>query len=206
DQGGSLITAALLASDVTFTISQRGDHWVSNSLAVLAAVEAVHGDAGIAGLALADLGGLKGRGERHHVAIEGGEALVIDESYNANPASMAATIKSLGAERGVERRIAVLGAMRELGPKSDELHAGLAPMLIDAHIDELVLVGAETKPLENAVRDGMNVTRADDAEQAAQAVLEMLRPGDAILVKASNSVGLARVVERLTEGLAECST
>ncbi len=205
DQGGSLITAALLDSDVTFTISQRGDHWVSNSLAVLAAVEAVHGDAGVAGLALADLGGLKGRGERHHVAIEGGEALVIDESYNANPASMAATIKSLGAERGVERRIAVLGAMRELGPKSDELHAGLAPMLIDAHIDELVLVGAETRPLENAVRDGMNVTRADDAEQAAQAVLGMLRPGDAILVKASNSVGLSRVVERLTKGLAECS-
>jgi UDP-N-acetylmuramoyl-tripeptide--D-alanyl-D-alanine ligase len=95
--------------------------------------------------------------------------------------------------------------MRELGPKSDELHAGLAPMLIDAHIDELVLVGAETRPLENAVRDGMNVTRADDAEQAAQAVLGMLRPGDAILVKASNSVGLSRVVERLTKGLAECS-
>ena len=61
DQGGSLITAALLGSDLTFTISQRGEHWVSNALAVLAAVEAVGGDVGIAGLALADLGGLTGR-------------------------------------------------------------------------------------------------------------------------------------------------
>ena len=141
DQGGSLITAALLGSDLTFTISQRGEHWVSNALAVLAAVEAVGGDVGIAGLALADLGGLTGRGARHQLRVDGGEALLIDESYNANPASMAATLKSLGAETGVSRRIAVLGPMRELGEHSDALHAGLAPAVIDAHVDALVLVG-----------------------------------------------------------------
>src|SRR6187455_1438836 len=73
DNGGSLITASLLDSDVTFTISQRGEHWVSNALAVLAAVEAVGGDVGFAGLALADLGGLKGRGERHCIRVDGGE-------------------------------------------------------------------------------------------------------------------------------------
>ena len=64
--GGSLISAALLDSELTFTISQRGEHWVSNALAVLAAVEAVGGDVARAGLALADLGGLKGRGQRHN--------------------------------------------------------------------------------------------------------------------------------------------
>ena len=63
--GGSLISAALLERELTFTISQRGEHWVSNALAVLAAVEAVGADVALAGLALADLGGLKGRGERH---------------------------------------------------------------------------------------------------------------------------------------------
>ena len=202
EQGGSLITAALLEREMTFTISQHGDHWVSNALAVLAAVEAVGADVGTAALALADLRGLKGRGERHKVSVPGGEALVIDESYNANPASMAATIKSLGSERGVERRIAVLGPMRELGAQSDELHAGLAPALVAAHVEELVLVGEETRPLEKALGNGARVIRAADADEAADRVLAMLRPGDAVLVKASNSVGLSRVVERMTKELA----
>jgi len=130
---------------------------------------------------------------------------VIDESYNANPASMAATIKSLGTERGIERRIAVLGPMRELGQHSESLHAALAPSLVEAQVDVLVLVGEDMRPLEDALGDRVQVTRARDAEQAADAVLAMLRPGDAVLVKASNSVGLSRVVERLTRELAECS-
>jgi UDP-N-acetylmuramoyl-tripeptide--D-alanyl-D-alanine ligase len=94
ETGGSLICAALLERELTFTISQRGEHWVLNALAVLAAVEAVGEDVAVAALALADLGGLKGRGERHAIEIDGGELLLIDESYNANPASMAATLKT----------------------------------------------------------------------------------------------------------------
>jgi UDP-N-acetylmuramoyl-tripeptide--D-alanyl-D-alanine ligase len=206
DNGGSLITAALLDSDVTFTISQRGEHWVSNALAVLAAVEAIGGDVGLAGLALADLGGLKGRGERHCIRVNGGEALLIDESYNANPASMAATLKSLGDETDVKRRIAVLGPMRELGPHADELHAGLAPAVIGAKVDELVLVGPDMRPLEQALDGRVRLTNVDDAREAADAVLRLLQPGDAVLVKASNSVGLSTVVERLTKETAECST
>ena len=205
DSGGSLITAALLETDVTFTISQRGEHWVSNALAVLAAVEAVGGDAGLAGLALDDLGGLKGRGERHRLQVAGGEAVLIDESYNANPASMAATLKSLGAETGVERRIAVLGPMRELGEHAERLHADLAPAILDAKVDELVLVGDDMRPLEDALHGQVNVTRVADAAAAADAVSSLLRPGDAVLVKASNSVGLSRVVDRLTREIAECS-
>ncbi|MEO5612029.1 MAG: UDP-N-acetylmuramoyl-tripeptide--D-alanyl-D-alanine ligase, partial [Sphingomicrobium sp.] len=141
--GGSLITACLLDCALTFTISQRGDHWVTNALAALAVIEAVGGDVAVAGLAMADMGGLKGRGERHHVKLDGGELLLIDESYNANPASMAATLHTLGSEIGVERRIAVLGPMRELGSHSDALHAGLAPAVIEAHVDRLILIGEE---------------------------------------------------------------
>src|SRR6185437_9656415 len=146
--GGSLISAALLERELTFTISQPGEHWVTNALGVLAAVEAVGADVALAGLALADMGGLKGRGQRHRIAVQGGEILLIDESYNANPASMAATIGSLGAEKGVARRIAVLGPMRELGAHSDELHAGLAPAILSAHIDRLILIGEEMRPLD----------------------------------------------------------
>jgi UDP-N-acetylmuramoyl-tripeptide--D-alanyl-D-alanine ligase len=206
DEGGSLITAALLDRDLTFTIAQRGEHWVSNALAVLTAVEAVGGDIGLAGLALAEMGGLKGRGERHNLRLDGGEALLIDESYNANPASMAATLKSLGAETGVERRIAVLGPMRELGSHSDRLHAALAPAVLAAKIDELVLVGEDMLPLDAALHGQVHVTRVTDAASAADAVSRLLRPGDAVLVKASNSVGLSNVVDRLTREIAECST
>jgi len=200
--GGSLVTARLLESELTFTIAQRGEHWVTNSLAVLAAVEAVGADLAIAGLALADMGGLKGRGERHRLAISskdgsGGHYLLIDESYNANPASMAATLKALGEERDVDRRIAVLGPMRELGDKADELHAGLAPAVLDAKVDRLILVGDDMRPLEQALNGAVTVDRAGNVDEAVEHLARMVRPRDAVLVKASNSIGLAKLVDRM---------
>ena len=195
--GGSLVTARLLNSELTFTIAQRGDHWVTNALAVLAAVEAVGGDPALAGLALADMGGLKGRGERHRVAADGGDYLLIDESYNANPASMAATLKSLGEEPEVMRRIAILGPMRELGDETVRAHAALADAVRQAHIDRLILVGPEMESLAEALGGAVPIERASDADGAAALLKAAARPGDAVLVKASNSIGLARLVERV---------
>jgi len=205
ESGGSLISAALLERELTFTISQRGEHWVSNSLAVLAAVEAIGEDVARAGLALADMGGLKGRGERHRIEIDGGELLLIDESYNANPASMAATLKSLGVERDVERRIAVLGPMRELGEHSAALHAGLAPAVRDANVDRLILIGDEMRPLAEKVVGRVSLDLVLSVDEATDELTRIVRPGDAVLVKASNSVGLAKLVERMVKGM-PCST
>ncbi|HEY4070697.1 MAG TPA: UDP-N-acetylmuramoyl-tripeptide--D-alanyl-D-alanine ligase [Sphingomicrobium sp.] len=205
DTGGSLISAALLERELTFTISQRGEHWVSNALAVLAAVEAVGEDVAVAALALADLGGLKGRGERHMLEIDGGELLLIDESYNANPASMAATLKSLGAEKDATRRIAVLGPMRELGEHSGALHAALAPAVQDAQVDRLILIGDEMRPLAEKVVGIISYDLVEDVDEATDTLMRAVRPGDAVLVKASNSVGLAKLVERMVKGL-PCST
>jgi UDP-N-acetylmuramoyl-tripeptide--D-alanyl-D-alanine ligase len=203
--GGSLISAALLERELTFTISQRGEHWVSNALAVLAAIEAVGADVALAGLALADLGGLKGRGERHLICVDGGEVLLIDESYNANPASMAATLKSLGEEKDVVRRIAVLGPMRELGEHADALHAGLAPSVVGARVDHLILIGEEMGALAYVVDGAVKVERSNSVDEATDALVHLLRPGDAVLVKASNSIGLAKLVERVVKEPA-CST
>ncbi len=203
--GGSLISAALLERELTFTISQPGSHWVSNALGVLAAVEAIGADVALGGLALADMGSLKGRGQRHRVAVDGGEILLIDESYNANPASMAATLVSLGAEKGVARRIAVLGPMRELGSHSDELHASLAPAVRDARVDVLILIGDEMRPLAEKVIGHVSLDLVSSVDEATESLCRMARPGDAVLVKASNSVGLAKLVERVSGGLA-CST
>jgi len=203
--GGSLISAALSECELTFTISQRGEHWVSNSLAVLAAIEAAGLDVAVAGLALADMGGLKGRGQRHLIALDGGELLLIDESYNANPASMAATLKSLGQERDVQRRIAVLGPMRELGEHSAELHARLAPAVLDARVDRLILIGDEMRPLAEHVVGKVPLDLVASVDEATDELLRMVHAGDAVLVKASNSVGLAKLVERVAGGAA-CST
>jgi UDP-N-acetylmuramoyl-tripeptide--D-alanyl-D-alanine ligase len=198
--GGSLVTASLPWAELTFSISQPGEHWVSNALAVLGAVEALGGDLAAAGLALADMAGLKGRGERHKVVLDGGEALLIDESYNANPASMAATLKSFGALSVAGRRIAVLGAMRELGETSDGFHAGLAAPVEAACVGYAILVGEEMAPLAKALGQKVKMAHVADAASATELAREALRPGDAILVKGSNSIGLAALVEALARG------
>jgi UDP-N-acetylmuramoyl-tripeptide--D-alanyl-D-alanine ligase len=114
-------------------------------------------------------------------------------------------LKSLGAERDVARRIAVLGPMRELGPHSAALHAGLAPAVLGAHVDRLILIGDEMRPLAEQLVGKLSLDLAANVDEATETLLRALRPGDAVLVKASNSVGLAKLVERVAGGLA-CST
>jgi UDP-N-acetylmuramoyl-tripeptide--D-alanyl-D-alanine ligase len=195
-----MIVAVLPGVELNFTLSQRGDHWVSNALAVLAAVQAMGGDLAAAGLALGDMQGLKGRGERHRISLpKGASALLIDESYNANSASMKATLAVLGAEPA-ERRIAVLGEMRELGENSEELHAELSAPVLDANVDIALLVGAGMAPLAHALGQRTTVLHLPDAASALQVLEPMLRDGDAILIKGSNAVGLGQLVNALTAG------
>ncbi len=198
---GTMVTASLGDAHLSYTLSQPGDHWVSNSLAVLGAVRAVGGDLALAGLALADMPGLKGRGERHDIRVDGGNALLIDESYNANPASMAATLRNFGEEKVAGRRIAVLGAMRELGPESAAFHAALAEPIAGAGVDQVVLVGDEMEALAKALGPAVKMAHVGSVAEAADIVRTAMGPGDAILVKGSNSVGLAALVEALASGM-----
>lgn len=208
--GGSLVTADLGGRKVCYTIAMPGDHWVANSLAVMAAVEAIGGDLGAAGLALAEMEGLAGRGARHRIAASGGDgsgtALLIDESYNANPASMQATIAQLGATPA-RRRIAVLGAMKELGADQDRYHRDLAGPLVQAEVDRVILVGDEMAPLAQALgKSGplmlarrIDVSHVRNSDEAAETLAsDGAKGGDAILVKGSNSVGLGALVRTLT--------
>ncbi|MGB7373696.1 UDP-N-acetylmuramoyl-tripeptide--D-alanyl-D-alanine ligase [Pontixanthobacter sp.] len=204
--GGSLVTADLGDQRVCFTVAEPGEHWVSNALAVMAAVQAVGGDLGSAGLALAEMGGLKGRGARHRIAAHSGKALMIDESYNANPASMRATLRALG-QTPATRRVVVLGAMKELGDFAPRFHAQLAQPLAEANVDYAVLVGEEMKALAQdlgkgaggALAAGMSFAHCESPAEAISALEEFgITSGDAILVKGSNSVGLGRLVEHFT--------
>jgi UDP-N-acetylmuramoyl-tripeptide--D-alanyl-D-alanine ligase len=200
--GGSLVTAAIGERRLCYSVAEPGEHWVANSLCVMAAVHAAGGDLGAAGLALAEMGGLKGRGARHRLAVPGGHALLIDESYNANPASMRATLAQLGATPAT-RRIAVLGSMKELGDFSPSFHAQLAAPLAEAGVGYVVLVGEEMlalarelgKPTQNPLGIGVAYAHCENPGEAIAALEEFgLAGGDAVLVKGSNSVGLGRVV------------
>ncbi|KQM18927.1 UDP-N-acetylmuramoyl-tripeptide--D-alanyl-D-alanine ligase [Novosphingobium sp. Leaf2] len=200
--GGSLVTVDMGDRRVCYTVAAPGEHQVVNSLAVMAAVRAVNGDLGAAGVALAEMDGLAGRGARIEITVEGGTALLIDESYNANPASMRATLAQLG-RTPAQRRIAVLGAMKELGSHGPDYHAALAIPIREAGVDQVFTVGEEMIALaaELGKSDGAalgkpaafahcaNVREAIDAVRAFG-----LKRDDAILVKGSNSVGLAALV------------
>ena len=195
--GGTLVTVKLPGGDLCFTVGQSGAHWVSNALAVIAAVDVLGGDVAVAGLALAELPGLAGRGARLSAHLTGGDALIIDESYNANPASMAATLAVLGAEQA-SRRIAVLGAMRELGAEADRYHAEIAGPLMAANVDFALLVGAEMAPLAQALEGRVDFEHVADAATALDRLQRRIAPGDAVLIKGSNAIGLARVVQAMT--------
>jgi UDP-N-acetylmuramoyl-tripeptide--D-alanyl-D-alanine ligase len=200
--GGSLVTAKLRNGALCYTLSQPGKHWIANSLAVLAAVEAVGGDLAAAGLALAELGGMAGRGARHIVPLTDGDALLIDESYNANPASMAATISELGNTKA-KRRVVILGAMKELGDQTDSYHLALAEPLVAADIDLAILVGEEMQILAQSLKDGVEGPRkfahCGTAQEALALLQNTIRGGDVILVKGSNSMGLSKIISAIVE-------
>jgi UDP-N-acetylmuramoyl-tripeptide--D-alanyl-D-alanine ligase len=205
--GGSLVTADLGDRRICYTIAEPGEHWIVNSLGVMAAVRAAGGDLASAGLALAEMGGLKGRGARHTIRAACGTAVLIDESYNANPASMRATLKALAATPA-RRRIAVLGSMKELGDFADRFHRQLADPLAEAGVTHAILVGEEMRALgdelgkASAAALGKGATFAH-CEGPAEAITLLgqfgLADGDAVLVKGSNSVGLGRLVSHFTE-------
>ncbi len=201
--GGSLITAKLPSGSICYTLSQPGKHWIANSLAVLAAVDAVGGDLAAAGLALAEFGGLPGRGARHQVQLGGGAVNLIDESYNANPASMAATIAELG-NTATTRRIVVLGAMKELGDQSDRYHTELAGPLAAANVDYAILVGKEMQILVEKLNQGLEGPRkfdhCNDAKEASELLHQYIRADDTVLVKGSNSMGLSAIVNNMLCG------
>ena len=169
-------------------------------LAALAAADAVGADleAGIA--ALANLKPAEGRGQRTIINVDGGEAVLIDESYNANPASMAAAIGLLGAAPIADggRRIAILGEMLELGPEGPALHAGLAEHLVAAKVDRVYAAGKLMRALWDQLPESMRGLYAGSAVGLVGPVEEVIAPGDVVMVKGSNASKVSAVAYALS--------
>ena len=172
-----------------------GRHWASNALAVLAAIEALGLDVDRAAAALAHFTPPSGRGRQRRLPLRGGEILLLDESYNANPASMAAAIALLGLQTG--RRIAVLGDMLELGERAEEMHAALAGPLRAAGVARVFSCGPLMAALDRALPPSLRGAHTPDSAALAPILLDELRPGDVVLVKGSLGSRMARVIEAL---------
>jgi UDP-N-acetylmuramoyl-tripeptide--D-alanyl-D-alanine ligase len=196
---GTHVHARCDGRDLHYHLAVQGSHWVVNSLCVLAAVAGAGADVTAAAVALAGFTAPKGRGRRYRVAVADGSFVVIDDSYNASPVSVAAAVEVLGrAERGRDgRRILVVGEMLELGDGAAALHAGLAATISAHGIDRVYTAGPLMAHLAEALPTALRAGHARDAAALAPLVCAAVRGGDVIAVKGSAASRMGTVVDAL---------
>ena len=197
----SCVTANVCGNEVICKIGAPGRHVVMNCLAVLGACEAAGADLARCALALANITPPSGRGVRHKLKVDGAKALLIDESYNANPASMRAALEMLGSQNpeGRGRRIAVIGDMLELGTSSKQLHAELLDPLNAARVDQVFACGPDMKTLWEQLPGDMQGAYADKSDNLVEALLGSIRQNDIIMVKGSLGSRMAVLVKAILE-------
>jgi UDP-N-acetylmuramoyl-tripeptide--D-alanyl-D-alanine ligase len=195
----SAVHANILGHDVTYKLGMPGRHMAMNSLAVLAAASLAGADLARAALSLSQLEPAVGRGGRRVLELANGQATLIDESYNANPASMAAALQVLGrANFGPHgRRIAVLGDMLELGPSSAALHRGLNEAVKANHIDLVYCCGPLMRNLWDALSAGKRGGYAESAAGLEVQAVAAIRAGDVIMIKGSLGSKMKTIVNAL---------
>jgi len=204
----SAVEADILGDVVTYKLGAPGRHLVQNSLAVLAAVKRAGADLALAALALSEVTPPVGRGARTTLRLPAGEALLIDESYNANPASMRAALALLGqAPVGSSgRRIAVLGDMLELGPDSPMLHQDLDQAVAENAIDLVFCAGPLMRSLWDALPALKRGAYAETSAELERALVSAVRAGDAVMVKGSLGSRMGPIVKSLARQYASDGT
>ena len=202
EEGSRLSVRIPGGRDVNYDLSLSGDHMAMNSVAVLGAVALVGADVDKALEAFGRLTPTQGRGARYTIGGPGAKGItIIDESYNANPASIQAALKVLANFEGIKtkRRIAVLGDMLELGKHSKKLHEKLAGPLADSKADLVFLVGPEMENLAKILPKAKLGGHFEDANLLTPRLKEVIKAGDAVMLKASKAIGFGAVVKELLE-------
>jgi UDP-N-acetylmuramoyl-tripeptide--D-alanyl-D-alanine ligase len=196
---GSTVSADILGQTIDCRIGAPGRHVVQNSLAVLAAAKVAGADLARAANALAGLQAQAGRGARTLIEAEGAPVAIIDESYNANPASMRAALAVLGltSRDQFRRKVAVLGDMLELGADGPRLHRELAEFIDEAGVDVVFACGELMASLFEVLPANRRGAYARTAEELESQLIAAVGPGDAIMVKGSLGSRMAPLVEAL---------
>jgi UDP-N-acetylmuramoyl-tripeptide--D-alanyl-D-alanine ligase len=193
------ISVKIGGKEMDARIGAPGRHMVQNVLAVLGAARLTGADLPKVVAALADLSAGQGRGRQHRLDVGSGNFTLIDESYNANPASMKAAIELLDATpiSTDGRRIAVLGDMLELGSHSAKLHAGLAAILSESHTDIVLMAGPHMKNLADTLKGDIKTEYRASADELKPILLDAVRPGDVVMIKSSKGIGFSKLVDAL---------
>ena len=201
---GSRAKARVLGREFTFELGAPGAHMAQNALGALLAAEALGADVQACAAALQFFSPQKGRGERFLLPMADGPATIIDESYNANPASMRAALALLAAAKpGPKgRRIAVIGDMLELGPKAAAMHAELAADLSASKVDLLFGAGPLTRALYEAAPASMRAAWTERSSELTDEVARTLRGGDIAMIKGSNGSRMGPLVAALRDRFA----
>ena len=197
ETGHAVVQARFHGKGLDFPILQTGQHWGLNAMAVLLMLEALDVDLGDGLAALGSFEPLAGRGAERAVTLAGGAFTLIDESYNANPVSMASAIATLGARKTGGRKIVALTDMLELGPEAAAFHAELAPALEAAGIDLVFAAGPLMKSLWDALPSTRRGGYADTAAELAPQVERAAEPGDVVMVKGSNGSRAGLIAQAL---------
>ena len=200
EAGGSVLHVSIVGRMVSLRLNAPGQHMAMNAVATLAAVAALGLDPMLAIDALEAFQPLAGRGLTRKVAVKGGSALLLDESYNGNGVSMRAALDVLRLQPAT-RRIAVLGDMLELGEEGPAEHAALAEA-VTRSADLLFTCGPLMRGLFDRVPAALRATHAPDAAALAPIVAAALTGGDAVLVKGSQGSGMQRVIQGIAAACA----
>ncbi len=184
-ESGVRVEARVDGQQISFPLLQTGTHWGPMSLCVILMLRALDVDMKTALQALAGFAPLAGRGAEETVRVAGGSFTLVDESYNANPISVGAALRTLGSRPASGRRIAVLTDMLELGEQSPAYHAGLAEPIEAAGIDLVFGAGPLMKYLFEALPPTRRGGYAEDAAGLEPLVVRAVEPGDVVMVKGS---------------------
>lgn len=198
---GGEVRAKWDGAEHTYSLAIPGEHQAGNSLGVLAAVRALGADVEKAVKALGSFEAKAGRGKRINVNGIFGNIMVIDDTYNASPASVGAAIETLGSLKKLsgKRAVAVLGDMFELGEGEEELHKGLLEKIADNNIDKVFTAGKLMNNLYEILPQGVKGTSEESSASLAPKVLPELKDGDVVLVKGSRGMKMENVVNYIIE-------
>lgn len=193
------VSATFRGRPLEFLIGAPGRHFALNALSVLLAVEGLGGDVGRAAESLANFLAPAGRGRRVRASCQTGSFTLIDESYNANPASMRAAIDVLGRTEisVLANRIAVLGDMLELGPEAERMHMALRGVLVDAGVNQVFATGPLMKALFDDLPEYMRAVWAPSAADLLEPLKRGIAGGDVVMVKGSNSMKMGPLAAAL---------